>query len=157
MGLTLAHNVAKASVSIGSSHTCLGGERVDGRSRCTSLGRESSHSRTRSFFCRLEAWCLARSTSWWLGKRVDLSKSSREDGRRRAGGRQSQKVYHKAKRDDRSTSLTASHKWLGWERRKEAWPPSSSLESYLAVHFVRPGATVSCHLYHHRSAPQSHP
>eukprot|EP00963_Diacronema_lutheri_P002880 scaffold223_cov396-Pavlova_lutheri.AAC.1 len=83
-------HVAKASVSFGHSHTCLGGERVSGRNRCTGLGRGSSHSRTKSPSSRLEAWCLARSTSWWLGKRVGLSKSSREDGRRRAGGWQSQ-------------------------------------------------------------------
>eukprot|EP00963_Diacronema_lutheri_P009702 scaffold895_cov405-Pavlova_lutheri.AAC.1 len=78
------------SVSFGHSHTCLGGEHVSGRSRCTGLGRGSSHSRTKSPSSRLEAWYLARSTSWWLGKRVGLSKSLREDGRRRAGGWQSQ-------------------------------------------------------------------
>ena len=34
--------------------------------------------------------------------------------------RQVEEVYYKAKRDDRSTSLTASHRRLEWEQRKEA-------------------------------------
>ena len=34
--------------------------------------------------------------------------------------RQVEEVHHKAKRDDRSTSLTASHRRLEWEQRKGA-------------------------------------
>lgn len=107
-------------------------------------GKETVHrSWTRVFslagevlFCSLEAWYQARSTSWWMGKRIGLTESSREDGRRRACGMQSQKVHRKAKRDDRFTSLTRLTRcWNGSEGRR-TWPPSSSLESHLSVYFV---------------------
>ena len=126
------------------------------RKRCTGLGRGSSHSRTRSFFCRLEAWCQARSTSKWLDKRVGLSKSSREDGRRRACGMQSQKSIAKQRGIIRLPLLPPLTRcWNGSEGRR-TWPPLSSLESHLSVYFVCLGAAMSCHWYHHRLDPHSH-